>query len=103
MTANVRFVVGWKKGNKLLDNWGEARKAWERARGKRAQDYRYLRDPRTTQVIKVGVVVIAVTLVDHPQPLTLVVARLGGGREPWYLLSNAPIHSLADAWAVVLA
>jgi hypothetical protein len=103
LTAKLRFVVRWKKGNKLLDNWGEARKAWEIARGKRAQGYRHLRDPRTKQVIKVGIVVVPVTLVDHPQPLWLVVARLGQGREPWYLLTNEEIHTLADAWAVVLA
>jgi Transposase DDE domain len=103
ITATVRFVVRWKKGNKLLDNWGEARKAWEIARGKRSIEYRMLRDPRTKQLIKVGVVVIPVTLVGHPQPLWLVVARLGGGREPWYLLTNDPIHTLADAWAVVLS
>lgn len=103
ITANVRFVVRWKKGNKLLDNWGEARKAWEIARGKRSQDYRMLRDPATKQLIKAGVVAIPVTLLDHPQPLWLVVARLGAGREPWYLLSNDPIRTRADAWAVVLA
>lgn len=56
MTANVRFIVRWKKGNKLLDNWGEARKAWEIARGKRSQNHRMLRDPRSKQLIKVGVV-----------------------------------------------
>ena len=101
ITANVRFVVRWKKGNKLLDNWGEARKAWEIARGKRSQDYRWLRDPRTKQLIKVGVVAVPVTLLDHPQPLWLVVARLGGGREPWYLLTNDPIGTLADVWTIV--
>lgn len=103
ITANVRFVVRWKKGNKLLDNWGEARKAWEIARGKRSLDYRMLRDPRTKQLIKVGVVALPVTLLDHAQPLWLVVARLGKGREPWYLLTNEPIRTLADVWAVVLA
>jgi len=103
ITAKLRFVLRWKKGNKLLDNWGEARKAWEIARGKRAQGYRMMRDPRTKQLLKVGVVVIPVTLLDHPQPLTLVVARLGGGREPWYLLTNEPISTLAQAWALVLA
>jgi hypothetical protein len=103
LTAKVRFVVRWKKGNKLLDNWGEARKAWEIARGKRSQEYQMLRDPRTKQLIKVGIVVVPVTLVDHPQPLWLVVARLGKGREPWYLLTNEEIRTLADAWAVILA
>lgn len=103
ITAKVRFIVRWKKGTKLLDNWGEARKAWEIARGKRSQGYQMLRDPRTKQVIKVGLVVIPVSLVDHPQPLWLVVARLGAGREPWYLLTNEVIGTLADAWAGVLA
>jgi len=101
--ARIRFVVRWKKGNKLLDNWGQERKAWEITRGKRSQDYRMLRDTRTKELSKVGIVVIPVTVVDHPQPLWLVVARLGKGREPWYLLTNEPLRTLADAWAVVLA
>ena len=103
LAARVRFVVRWKKGNKLLDNWGAERKAWQIARGKRSQDYRMLRDTRTKQLIKVGIVVIPVTLPDHPQPLWLVVARLGKGREPWYLLTADPIHTIAEAWAIVLA
>ena len=74
-----------------------------RNRGKRAQGYHMLRDPRSKALIKVGIVSIPVTLLDHPQPLWLVVARLGKGREPWYLLTNEPICTFADAWALVLA
>jgi hypothetical protein len=103
ITAQVRFVVRWKKGNKLLDNWGEERKAWEIARGKRSLSYWLLRDTRSKELSKVGVVAIPVTLVDHPQPLWLVVARLGKGREPWYLLTADPIHTAEEAWEVVLA
>jgi hypothetical protein len=33
IAANVRFIVRWKQGNRLLDNWGEGRKAWEIAHG----------------------------------------------------------------------
>jgi hypothetical protein len=33
--SRVRFVVRWKKGNKLIDASGQERKAWEIARGKR--------------------------------------------------------------------
>ena len=96
-------MVRWKKGNTLLDNWGEQRKASAIGRGKRSQSYRQLRDTRTKQLIKVGVVAIPVTLLDHPQPLWLIIARRGKGREPWYLLTADPIHTLADAWAVVVA
>lgn len=103
ISAPVRFVVRWKKGNKLLDNWGEERKASEIARYKRCVSYRYLREPRSKQLIKVGVVAIPVTLLDHAQPLWLVVARLGKGREPWYLLTAEPLRTLSDVWACVLA
>jgi Transposase DDE domain len=103
LSANVRFVVRWKKRNKLLDNWGEERKASAIGRGKRSQSYRYLRDTRTKELIKVGVVVIPVTVLDHAQPLHLIIVRLGKGREPWYLLTADPITTLAQAWAIVLA
>lgn len=103
LALDLRFITRWKKRNKLLDNWGEARKAWEIARGKRSQSYRWLRDQRTKQLIKVGVVAIPVTLQDHPQPLWLVVARQGQGREPWYLVTAEPLRTVEDIWRVVLA
>jgi hypothetical protein len=103
LSAQLRFIVRWKKGNKLLDNWGEARKAGAIGRGKRSIDYRWLRDTRSKELIKVGVVAVPVTLLEHAQPLWLVLVRLGKGREPWYLLTNEPIGTLAEAWAVVLA
>src|SRR5436853_1342923 len=61
--TNSRFVLRWKKRNKLLDSWGEARKAWEITRGKRSWGYRYLRDSHTGEQHKVGVVASCVT---HP-------------------------------------
>ena len=33
----------------------------------------------------------------------LVVARPGGGREPWYLLTTETIESVEDAWRIVFA
>src|SRR5581483_4210144 len=101
--TNSRFVLRWKKRNKLLDNWGEARKAWQITRGKRSWDYRYLRDNHTGEQHKVGVIASCVTHPAHPQPLWLVVARPGRHLEPWYLLTSEPIRSVEDAWAVVFA
>jgi hypothetical protein len=101
--ANIRFVVRWKKRQKLLDSWGEARKAWEITRGKRSWDYRYLRDSHTGERHKVGVLAVCVTHPEHPQPLWLVVARPGRHYEPWYLLTSEAIRTADDAWAVVFA
>lgn len=101
--TNSRFVLRWKKRNKLLDGWGEVRKAWEITRGKRSWEYRYVRDRHTGEQHKVGVVASCVTHPAHPQPLWLVVARPGRHLEPWYLLTSEPIRSVEEAWAVVFA
>jgi hypothetical protein len=103
VTLRLRFVVRWKKGLVLLDGWGDARKAWEIARGKRSQSYRFLRDSHTGQVRKVGIVALPVTHPAHAQPLWLVVVRPGGGHEPWYLLTADVITTTEAAWAVALA
>ncbi|GAB4203118.1 MAG: hypothetical protein OHK0022_26980 [Roseiflexaceae bacterium] len=99
----IRFVVRWKKGQKLLDNWGESRKAWEITRGKRSQSYRSLRDRSSGETRKVGLVVVPVNHPSHAQPLWLVVARPGKGLEPWYLLTSETIRTSEDGWKVVLA
>jgi hypothetical protein len=103
LDSHIRFVLRWKKRNKLLDGWGEARKAWEITRGKRSWDYRYLRDTHTGERHKLGVVAVCVTHPSHPQPLWLVVARPGRHHEPWYLLTSDPIRTVEEAWGVVLA
>lgn len=99
----IRFVVRWKKKQQLLDNWGESHKAWEIARGKRSQSYRYLRDAQSGERRKVGLVVIPVNHPSQAQPLWLVVARPGKGLEPWYLLTSETISTSEQGWEVVLA
>lgn len=103
LERELRFVLRWKKGQKLLDSWGEERKAWEIARGKRSWSYRQLRDTRTGEQRKVGVVAMPVNHPSHAQPLWLVVARPGKGHEPWYLLTSDVIHTADEAWEVALA
>ena len=103
LDANLRFVLRWPKGYKLLDQWAEERKAWQIARGKRSWSTRVIRDTRSRELHKVGVVACSVTHPHHARPLWLVVARPGKGREPWYLLTSEPIRTAADAWHVVFA
>jgi len=49
------------------------------------------------------VLALAVTHPEHARPLWLVVARMKGGREPWYLLTSDIVRNADEAWDVVLA
>jgi hypothetical protein len=99
----VRFVMRWPKHYRLVDAEGRERKAWEITRGKRSWEHRMLWDARRRCKRKVGIIAVPVADREHGQPLWLVVARPGQGREPWYLLTSEPILSPQDAWRIVLA
>lgn len=102
-THAVRFVMRWPKHYRLLDEEMRERKAWQITRGKRSWGKRLLYDARRREQRKVGVVAAPVYDPQHDQPLTLVVARPGAGREPWYLVTNEPVRSEEEAWRIVFA
>jgi hypothetical protein len=99
----LRFVLRWPKHYGLVDDLGQERKAWEFTRGKRSWEHRLLWDARRRCYRKTGIIAVPVYDKIYHQPLWLVVARPGSGREPWYLLTNEPIHDPQAAWNVVLA
>lgn len=103
LETDLRFVLRWPKRYTLLDGWGERRKAWEIARGKRSWDTRQLYDTRTQTRETVGVLALPVTHPEHARPLWLVVARSKRGREPWYLLTSDVVRTNEQAWAIVMA
>ena len=99
----VRFVMRWPKHYELLDELGQEFPAWQMTRGKRSWEHRQLWDARRRCYRKTGVIAVPVMDKTYQQPLWLVVARPGSGREPWYLLTNEPIRTPEDAWKIVLA
>jgi hypothetical protein len=103
LETDLRFVLRWPKRYQLLDAWGERRKAWEIARGKRTWDTRQLYDTHTRTRETVGVLAVPVTHPEHARPLWLVIARSKRGREPWYLLTSDVVRTPEQAWAIVFA
>jgi hypothetical protein len=99
----TRFIMRWPKHYRLLDEQMRERKAWQITRGIRSWEKRLLYDARRRCHRKVGIVAAPVADPQHGQSLTLVVARPGHGREPWYLLTNEPVRSADEAWRVVFA
>ena len=103
VTAQVRFILRWKKGNYLIDAQGDRRKTSDISRSKRSVDHRMLYDNQRRCERKTGIVFVPVRLPDLPdQLLWLVVSRPGAGRQPWFLLTNESIHSADAAWRIVL-
>jgi hypothetical protein len=99
----IRFVVRWPKAYKLLDTNAQLRKAWKIAQGKRSWQHDYIFDARRRVYRKVGFLALQVAHPDFPHfPLWLVVSRQDPGRQPWYLLTNEPIFTDADAWHIIL-
>jgi len=96
-----RFVVRWKKGNKLIDAAGQERKAWEIARGKRSWGpAKLLWDTHFHLYRSTNVLALPVSHPRHPGSLWLVVVRQGKGREPWYVLTNEPVETPEQAWDI---
>src|SRR2546423_6375721 len=100
----LRFEVRCKKGHKLIDAEGRERKAWEIARGKRPWgEARQLWDTHCRVYRSTRVLAFPVCHPDYQGPLWLVVVRQGRGREPWYLLTNEPVETIAQAWEMVFS
>lgn len=98
----VRFVMRWPKRYRLCPEEGrEACMAWTLTRGKRSWGHRPLWDTRRRCWRQTGVLAVPVLDPVYAQPLWLVVARPGRGREPWYLLTNESVRNEADAWRIV--
>ena len=102
--CQLRFVVRWKKGNKLIDASGQERKAWEIARGKRPWgEARLLWDTHFRVYRSTRVLALPVRHPEYQGQLWLVVVRQGKGREPWYLLTNEPVETAEQAWDITLS
>lgn len=100
---NLRFILRWPKRFRLLNAKGEFLNAWKVTRGKRSIDHRHIWDNRRRCWRNMGLIFAPVTLPHLQAQLWLVVSRPGSGRQPWYLLTNEPIHSADDAWRIVFA
>ena len=98
----LRFVLRWHTNYMLTDGQG-SRRAWQISRGKRSVDHRMLWDINRRQYRNTGIVYLPVLHPQVDQYLWLVVSRPGQGREPWYLLTDEPIATVAAAWKVVFA
>jgi len=100
--TETRFVMRWKKGNRLQDLLGNEAPAWMLARGKKTRQSRMVSEGNGQQSRR-GVLAVPVRHPAYPGPLWLVVSRRGKGHEPWYLLTNELADTPARMWKIVYA
>ncbi len=99
----TRWLVRWPKAYHLLDAQGRERPAWQIARGKKTWERGEVWDGRHHRWRVVGMLALPVQHPTYAQPLWLVISRPGKGRTPWYLLTNEPLQTAADAWRLIRA
>jgi hypothetical protein len=103
LAYRLRFVLGFRKDDKLLDAQGNPRLTWKIAQGKRGWAQRTVWDARHARWVMATVLVLQVAHPEHPdRPLSLIVCR-SQGRSPWYLLTADLIATDEQAWQVVFA
>ncbi len=103
LSQQTRWLVRWPKAYHLVDGQGRERNAWQIARGKKTWERGEVWDGRRRRWRVVGMLALPVQHPAHDAPLWLVVSRPGKGRTPWYLLTNEPIQTAADAWRLIRA
>jgi hypothetical protein len=95
-TYGIQFLVRWKKGHHFVDEQGVEKSLGQIGKTKRSWSYRMIRDGRTHEVKKTGIVAVPVRHARYAGPLWVVIVRRGG--EPWYLITNSPVETEEQAW-----
>lgn len=98
-----RIIVRWPHRQYLIDEKGQARKAWQIARGKRAWGTRKIWNAHLHRHLQTSVLAFPVQHPDFAVPLWLVVSRQGKGRRPWYILTTQEVRTEEQAWQIVFA
>ena len=100
-----RFLLRWPSSFKLLDGKWLLKNAYRFSVGKKATSSRMVWDMvRKCQVRRSLLWMPCLHPGYTDSPLTLIICRPGRkGRQPWYLLTNEPVHSNSDAWRLVHA
>lgn len=97
----VKFVIRWKGGLNFLDATGAVKKLWQIGQGKKYFAHGVIRDTHTGVKMPSDVWWAPVRHVDYAQQLYLVKFRVK--KQIWYLITNEPVKTAAQAWEIVFA
>ncbi|MEO6891901.1 MAG: transposase [Ktedonobacteraceae bacterium] len=98
-TLHVKFVIRWIKKHKFFDSNGHEKKLWEIGRGKKYRAHKEIFDVHTGQKMPCDIWWTVVWHANYAFPLYCVKVRVR--HKIWYLLTNEPVKTEAQAWEIV--
>jgi hypothetical protein len=101
--AEARFLIRWQKGHVVWDAAEQEGKNWQLIRGQLPQERREVYDAHLYTTRQMGINVLSFRHPGYTAPLWLGVARPGGCKEAWYLVTNTLITCLDEGWWIILA
>jgi hypothetical protein len=93
-----RLVIRWIHSHIFLTLSGEEKKLWQIGQGKKYLAHKMIRESHTGEQMACDLWWCPVRHREYATPLWLVKARVKKGM--MYLITNEPVHTEADAWAI---
>jgi len=98
-TLQVTFVIRWIKKHTFVDSNGVEKKVWEIGRGKKYRAHTEIFDVATGQKMPCDMWWTQVWHASYAYPLFCV--KVSVKKKIWYLITNEPVKTEAQAWEIV--
>ena len=91
-------MIRWIKKHVFIDVLGQEKPLWKILAGKRYRSHKDIRDSHTGEKMPADLIW---TPVRHPHyAFQLYLVKVRVKYQIWYLITNEPVHSDADAWDI---
>lgn len=100
-SLRVRLVIRWKRGLFFFDAQGQEKKLWQIGMSKKYLAHKEIWETHRGQKMACDIWWAPVRHAAYASELSVVKVRVN--RKVWYLLTNDPVKTEAQAWDIVLA
>jgi hypothetical protein len=98
-SLKLTFVIRWIKTHHVFDYKGEEKKLWQVGLGKKYLAHKQLYDVQSGEKLPCDIWWTSLRHGSYDYPLWLVKVRMK--KHVWYLVTNEPVQSEAQAWEIV--
>ena len=92
-------MIRWRKKHHFFASQGEEKKLWQIGRGKKYLAHQQIFDGHTAEKMPCDIWWTSVWHASYAYPLSCVKVRVK--QKGWYLITNEPVKTEAQAWEIV--